>query len=74
MIATYIRNSTKEEIYVNDFTANFMQDNGEFSDEAIVIYQEKNNYATFVILKRIFDKEFTLKSDFENTSPKKNNN
>ena len=74
MIATYIQNSTEKEVYVNDFTANFMEESGKISEEDVVIYQEKNNYATFVILKRIFDKEFTLKSDFENISPKKNNN
>ena len=48
-----------------------MEESGKISEEDIVIYQEKNNYATFVILKRIFDKEFTLKSDFEKYFTKK---
>ena len=41
MIATYIQNSTEKEVYVNDFTANFMEESGKISEEDIVIYQER---------------------------------
>jgi hypothetical protein len=61
MIAVYIKNSTEEEVYVNDFTAIFMAEKGNDSKVGIVIYQEKNNYTTFVISREIFDKEFTKK-------------
>lgn len=61
MIATYINNETGKEIFVNDFTANLVEEKGKLSEEAIVIYKEKDNYATFVVLKSIFDKEFTKK-------------
>lgn len=63
MIATYINNKTEEEVYVQDFTANLIEENGKISEEDIVIYQEKDNYVTFVIPKRIFDKEFTKKNN-----------
>lgn len=60
MIATYVNNKTKEEVYVSDFTANFLNEEDEHSEERIVLFKRKNNTATFVVFKKIFDKEYKV--------------
>ena len=62
MIATYINNKTKEEVFVQDFTATMMAENGEQSGNSIVIYKTKKEYHfTLVITTEIFNNEFTKK-------------
>jgi hypothetical protein len=61
MIASYINNETKKEVYVSDFTANLMEANGKKSKDDIVIYKYHDDFTTFVIPRKTFDKEFSKK-------------
>ena len=64
MVAAYINKETEKEIYVSDFTAVLVEEKGKRSEEKVVIYSEKDNSTTFVMLKSIFDKEYVLKNDY----------
>jgi hypothetical protein len=63
MVAAYINKETEKEIYVSDFTAVLVEEKGKRSEEKVVIYSEKDNSTTFVMLKSIFDKEYVLKNN-----------
>ena len=61
MIATYVNVKTYKEVYVQDFTANLINEDGKKSKEKIVIYKTADNISTFVVLKKKFDKEYKKK-------------
>ena len=61
MIATYVNVKTKKEVYVQDFTANLIDEDGKPSKQKIVIYKEVDDISTFVVLKKHFDNEYKKK-------------
>lgn len=64
MIATYVENNTKNEVYVQDFTAKIVSviKGGKEKTEDAVIFQKSKGYDTTLIMtKKTFNTEYTKK-------------